>query len=65
LAMGLNLQSAEDQLGCNILGVVPPAADACALVHTRGRPLLITQPNNAAALKIIDLSEQIISREPA
>ncbi|HZD11220.1 MAG TPA: response regulator [Candidatus Binatia bacterium] len=65
LAMGLNIREAEEQLDCHILGVVPPAADAAALVHKRGRPLLITQSNNAAANKIVQLADQLLTKELA
>ena len=65
LAMGISITNAEDQLGCQVITVIPPAADACALVHTRGRPLLIAQPNNTAANKIHELSERLLSRELA
>lgn len=65
LAMGVNVPGAEEQLGCQVLGVVPPAADAAALVHTRGRPLLITQPNNVAVNKLTELAGKIMEQEVA
>lgn len=63
LAMGISIASAEEELGCPVISVIPPAADACALVYTRGRPLLISQPNNIAANKISELSERLLERE--
>lgn len=65
LAMGVNVPAAEEQLGCHIIAVVPPAPDACALVQQRGRPLLITQPNNAAVSKIKELASQLAEQETA
>lgn len=65
LAIGVNVQSVEELLGCQVLSVVPPAPDAAALVHTRGRPLLITQPNNAAVNKITELATRVMEREIA
>ena len=65
LAMGLNVPGAEELLGCRIIGIIPPAADACALVHKRGRPLYITQPNNAAVHKIVDVAKAILSEVAA
>lgn len=65
LAMGVNVPSAEEQLGCHILGIVPPAPDACALVQQRGRPLLITQPNNVAVSQIKQLAAQLSEQELA
>ena len=63
LAMGLNVQAAEELLGCRIIGVIPSAADACALVHKRGRPLFITQPNNVAVSRIVDMAKVILPQE--
>lgn len=63
LAMGLNIDGAQEELGCQILGVIPPAADACALVHRRGRPLLVTQPNNPAVDRIMKLAERILETQ--
>lgn len=57
LAMGINIQKAEQQLGSRIVSVIPPAADACALAYKRGRPLIITQPNSLAAAKIRELAD--------
>ena len=65
LAMGVNVVGAEEQLGCHVLGVIPPAADAAALVHTRGRPLLITQPNNPAVGRIAELAAELIEQAMA
>lgn len=63
LAMGVNLDVAKEELDCHILGVIPPAADACALVHNRGRPLLVTQPNIPAVERIMQLTERILQAE--
>ncbi len=63
LAMGINIEKAEEQLGCKIIGVIPPAPDACALVPQRGRPLLVSQPNNIASAKFHELAERLTARE--
>lgn len=65
LAMGLNVDQAQEELDCQIIGVIPPAADACALVHKRGRPLLVTQPDNQAVNRIKQVADQIAERETA
>lgn len=63
LAMGLNVNDAQEELDCQIIGVIPPAADACALVHRRGRPLIVTQPNNQAVNAIKQVTDRIMEKE--
>lgn len=62
LAMGLNVEQAQEELDCPIIGVIPPAADACALVHRRGRPLLVSQPNNQAVNSIKQVADRIMEQ---
>ncbi|MFW5941203.1 MAG: AAA family ATPase [Chloroflexota bacterium] len=58
LAMGLTIDEISRQLGCEIRGVIPPAADACAAALKRGRPLVLTHPNIAAAEKLSQMADQ-------
>lgn len=59
LAMGINVVQIETDLGCDVVGVIPPAADACAAANRQGRPLLVVQPNNPVADKINELAEKM------
>lgn len=63
LALGLKIERAEEELNCRILGVIPPAADACAMGHRRGRPLLVTQPDNEASIRIRQVTDRILEKE--
>lgn len=65
LAVGLNVDHAQEELGCQIIGVIPPAADACAMVHRQGRPLLLAQPNNQAANRIKQVTDRLLEKEAA
>lgn len=63
LAVGVSVDQVGDQLDCEIAGVVPPAADAFAIAQRRGRPLLQTQPNSAAATRLKQIAEKLAEME--
>ncbi|HSM57513.1 MAG TPA: response regulator [Candidatus Sulfomarinibacteraceae bacterium] len=63
LAMGLTVEQISQELGCDVRGVVPPAADACAAALKRGRPLVLTHPDIAAAEKLSQMADQYIMAE--
>lgn len=63
LAVGVSVDEIGDQLDCEIAGVVPPAADAFAIAQRRSRPLLQTQPQNAAAARLRQIAEKLEEKE--
>ena len=42
---------------CPVLGIVPPAADACLAAQKSGQPLVISQPDTLPAIKLAELAE--------
>ena len=47
------------QLGCEILGVVPPSADNCALAAKRHMPLVLSEPDSLAAGALLNLASRL------
>lgn len=52
------------QLNCPVLGVIPPAPDACILAASRGLPLVVLDPENLAASMLAELAARLTSHQP-
>jgi len=48
------------RLGCQIVGVVPPATEACLAAQQQGAPLVLCQPHNIAAVKLTEIANRLI-----
>ena len=60
-AMTTNL-SADDlstQLGCELVGVIPPAGEACVRAEERGTTLVELEPESAASLTFLEIAGKI------
>ncbi len=50
------------QLGCAVLGVVPPAADVCARCHQAGSPAVFLEPESTLANVLAELTQRLFEQ---
>ncbi len=58
-AMGMNVSEISARLGCEVVGVVPPAAEACLVAQQAGVPLVLSQPENRAANNLSEIANRL------
>src|SRR5262245_38196069 len=61
----MNVAEVRAQLGCEILGVVPPAAEHCLLAARSGAPLVFSQPHSMAAAAFEEIAGRLGARVAA
>lgn len=61
LAVGVNATDITNELGCEVVGIIPPAADALVTAQKQGRPLMVTQPRNPANARFAQLASRLQS----
>jgi DNA-binding response OmpR family regulator len=59
----MKLREIRSRLGCEIVGVVPPAAEACIAAQERGVPLVIYQPDSTAAVNLAEMANRLVAGE--
>jgi len=52
-----SLSEIRARFSCPVLGIVPPAADACLAAQKGGQPLVISQLDTLPAIKLAELAE--------
>ena len=62
-ARAMKLREIRSRLGCEIVGVVPPAVEACIAAQERGVPLVIYQPDSVAAVNLIEVTNRLVAGE--
>jgi Flp pilus assembly CpaE family ATPase len=60
LTIPMKMLDIRQQLGSEIVGVIPPAADACVRAQDAGSPLIISQPDTPASASIWDMTQRLI-----
>ena len=63
LAKAMKLPEIRSRLGCEIVGVVPPAAEACIAAQERGVPLVLHQPHSTAAVNLTEIANRLAAGE--
>jgi MinD-like ATPase involved in chromosome partitioning or flagellar assembly/ActR/RegA family two-component response regulator len=63
LAKAMKLREIKSRLGCEIVGVVPPAAEACMAAQERGVPLALHQPHSTAAVNLTEIANRLAAGE--
>lgn len=58
-ASTMNLSDIRSQLGFEILGLVPPMADACLLAQRQARPVVLVQPDILASQNLMDMTRRL------
>jgi DNA-binding response OmpR family regulator len=62
-ARAMRLPEIRSRLGCDIVGVVPPAAEACIAAQERGVPLVLYQPDGMAAVNLTEVASRLVAGE--
>jgi CheY-like chemotaxis protein/MinD-like ATPase involved in chromosome partitioning or flagellar assembly len=63
VARAMKLREIRSQLGCEIVGVVPPATEACIAAQERGVPLVIYQPDSTVAVNLTETANRLVAGE--
>ncbi|MGA9351853.1 MAG: hypothetical protein WBW48_24040, partial [Anaerolineae bacterium] len=63
VARAMKLREIRSLLGSEIVGVVPPAAEACIAAQERGVPLVIYQPDSTAAANLTEMANRLVAGE--
>jgi Flp pilus assembly CpaE family ATPase len=59
LSAPLTSADIRSQLGCDVIGTVPPVADGCALAVKLGAPLVLSQPESMATAALNDIADRL------
>ena len=59
LPISMKLENIKTHLNCDILGSVPYSVEACSMSQISGQPIALFQPNNIAAVALIDLANRL------
>ncbi|MGC8781621.1 MAG: response regulator [Anaerolineae bacterium] len=59
MTVGTNLRDIRNQLGCEVVGVVPFASEAYAASLNQGVPLAIYRPDNIAAMTLKEMASRL------
>jgi DNA-binding response OmpR family regulator len=62
-ARAMKLPEIRSSLGCDIVGVMPPAGEACIAAQERGVPLVFYQPDNLAAVSLSEIANRLVAGE--
>ncbi|MBI1792016.1 MAG: response regulator [Acidobacteria bacterium] len=65
LADAVKPQDVESELGCEVLGVVAPAPDACLAAQRAGTPLALLRPHSAFTNCLAGVAQKIVMRVAA
>jgi len=61
LAVGVNAADIAEELGCDVVAIIPPSADALVAAQKQGRPLMLVQPQNPANTRFRELAARLQS----
>lgn len=56
-----NVEEMSELIDIDVLGVLPPAAEACAASERSGIPLVLAQPDNVYTMALAELADRIIA----
>lgn len=59
MTSGANLREIKNQLGCEVVGVVPFASEACTASLNQGLPLAVYRPDNIAAMTLKEMASRL------
>lgn len=59
MTSGANLREIKNQLGCEVVGVVPFASEACMASLNQGLPLAVYRPDNIAAMTLKEMAARL------
>lgn len=59
--LAMPLTAIQSQLGCEIIGVMPPAVEACVAAQKQGVPLVLYQPEHLAAVSLTEIANKLVA----
>ena len=59
--LAVPLAAIRSQLGCEIIGVMPPAVEACIAAQKQGVPLVLYQPDHLAAANLMEIANKLVA----
>ncbi len=59
MTSGTNLREIKSQLGCEIIGVVPFASEACTAALSQGVPLAVWRADNIASMTLKEMTSRL------
>jgi Flp pilus assembly CpaE family ATPase len=59
MTSGANLREIRAQLGCEIIGVVPFASEACTAALAQGVPLAVWRADNIASMTLKEMASRL------
>ncbi|MCX7825606.1 MAG: AAA family ATPase, partial [Verrucomicrobiae bacterium] len=59
----LGVRETAKELGCDLIGVIPPVADALVSAQRQNLPLLLADPESAASAALTDLAERLAAEK--
>jgi Flp pilus assembly CpaE family ATPase len=63
IAIPMELGEIRTRLGCEIVGVIPPAVDACLHAQKNSVPLVMFQPDHFAAAALVETAGRLGARQ--
>ena len=57
----MDLGKIRSLLGCEILGVVPPAREVCIAAQKQGLPFVLSHPNHIAAINLTEITNKLVA----
>jgi CheY-like chemotaxis protein/MinD-like ATPase involved in chromosome partitioning or flagellar assembly len=57
-AIPLKPAQIRESLGCDIMGFIPPMAEACVSASSRGLPLVLAQPDSFGGQNLMDMAKR-------
>jgi MinD-like ATPase involved in chromosome partitioning or flagellar assembly len=61
MTSGANLRDVRAQLGCEIIGVVPFASEACTAALGQGVPLTVYRADNIASMTLKEMTSRLVA----
>jgi MinD-like ATPase involved in chromosome partitioning or flagellar assembly len=58
-AIPLKPAQIRESLGCDIVGFVPPMAEACVSAYSRGLPLVLAQPDSYGSQNLMEMARRV------
>jgi MinD-like ATPase involved in chromosome partitioning or flagellar assembly/ActR/RegA family two-component response regulator len=65
LATSMEFSDIQEQMGCGILRLIPPAATACSKAAAQGVPLVLSQPMNEATEAYLEIANLLMDDRAA
>lgn len=59
-ATSMSLKQVREQVGCEVIGMIPPMAEACRAAQSNGLPVVLYQPDIIASQNVSDMAGRLM-----